>query len=385
MTFSFQAAVAGRNFDVALTVGPAETVAVMGPNGAGKSTLMSIVAGMLRPDSGRAELNGRTLFDLTGGRHEWTPPHRRGTALLAQEPLLFPHLTAAENVAFGPRSAGMSKRQARVQAGRWLSEVEAGELAERRPAGLSGGQAQRIAVARALAADPGLLLLDEPMAALDIHSAPLLRRLLKRVLAGRPAIIITHDVLDALMLADRVVILENGRIAEEGPTRAVLERPRSAFAAGLAGLNLLSGTVAGEQAVTGGGTMTGHGTTGGTAAGGGTRSGDAARSGDIVLAGDLEVHGRHDELSGPLTAGEPGVAVFPPSAVSVFLTDAHGSPRNSFAVAITDLEPHGDRIRVRAGGLAADITPSASADLGLVPGMTVYFVVKAAAVSIYPA
>ncbi|WP_146068761.1 ATP-binding cassette domain-containing protein, partial [Arthrobacter sp. 9E06] len=165
-----------------------------------------------------------------------------GTALLAQEPLLFPHLTAADNVAFGPRSAGTPRRQAMEQAVRWLDDVEAGDLARRRPAELSGGQAQRVAVARALAADPGLLLLDEPMAALDIHSAPLLRRLLKRVLADRPAIIITHDVLDALMLADRVVILENGRIAEEGPTREVLQKPRSAFAAGLAGLNFVVGT-----------------------------------------------------------------------------------------------------------------------------------------------
>jgi molybdate transport system ATP-binding protein len=130
--------------------------------------------------------------------------------------------------------------------------------------------------------------------------------------------------------------------------------PRSRFAAGLAGLNLVSGTLAG------------HG----------------------LLAGDLEIYGQHDELPGQLPAGEPGVAVFPPSAVSVFLTEAHGSPRNSFAVTVTDLEPHGDRIRVRAGQggqLSADVTPEAAADLGLVPGMLVYFVVKAAAVSIYPA
>ena len=354
MTFTVQAAVAARDFDVALTVGPGETVAVMGPNGAGKSTLLNVVAGLLHPDSGKAELDGRTLFNLAAGRGEWTAPHRRGTALLAQEPLLFPHLSVLENVAFGPRSAGISKHAARASALRWLAEVEAAELKGRRPAQLSGGQAQRVAVARALAADPGLLLLDEPMAALDIHTAPLLRRLLKRVLAGRRAIIITHDVLDALMLADRVVILENGRIAEQGPTREVLQVPKSRFAAGLAGLNLVSGTIAG------------HG----------------------LLAGDLAIYGQHDELPGELPAGQPGVAVFPPSAVSVFLTEAHGSPRNSFAVTVTDLEPYGDRIRVRAGAggqLSADVTPEAAADLGLVPGAQVYFVVKAAAVSIYPA
>ncbi|WP_457946742.1 sulfate/molybdate ABC transporter ATP-binding protein [Pseudarthrobacter sp. alpha12b] len=350
MTLSFQAVVAGRGFDVDLAVRPGETVAVMGPNGAGKSTLLSSIAGLLRPDSGRAGLNGKTLFDLDGGKGAWVPPHHRGTALLAQEPLLFPHLSAVDNVSFGPRSAGVPKRAAKEQALRWLADVEAEHLAGRRPAELSGGQAQRVAVARALAADPALLLLDEPLAALDIHSAPLLRRLFKRVLAGRQAIIVTHDVLDALMLADRVVILEDGRIAEEGPTRAVLERPRSSFAAGLAGLNFIPG------ALDGAGVRTSQG---------------------LRIAG-------HDEEPGQLpTPSGPGVAVFPPSAVSVFLDDAHGSPRNSFAVTITDLEPHGDQIRVRAGSLAADITPAASADLGLVPGMTVHFVVKAAAVSVY--
>ncbi|MBT2532695.1 ABC transporter ATP-binding protein [Arthrobacter sp. ISL-48] len=353
MTFTVQAVVADRGFDVSLSLGPTETVAVMGPNGAGKSTLLAVIAGLLHPDSGRAEVDGRVLFDVAGGRGPWTPPHRRGTALLAQEPLLFPHLSALDNVAFGPRSAGTPKQQARDSASRWLAEVEAGELESRRPVELSGGQSQRVAVARALAADPGLLLLDEPMAALDIHAAPLLRRLLKRVLAGRRAIIITHDILDALILADRVVILENGRISEEGPTRDVLLRPRSRFAAGLAGLNFVVGTI------------TEHG----------------------LQARDLAVYGQHDDLPGPLPIGQPGVAVFPPSAVSVFMAEAHGSPRNSFPVTITDLEPHGDRIRVRAGEggqLSADITPESSADLALVPGIEVYFVIKAGAVSIYP-
>ncbi len=206
-----------------------------------------------------------------------------------------------------------------------------------------------MAVARALAAGPELLLLDEPMAALDIHAAPLLRRLLKRVLANRRAIIITHDILDALMLADRVIVLEGGRITEEGPTRAVLEKPRSRFAAGLAGLNLITGTV--------------------------TPAGITTAQGQVVA-------GHRDDTAVP---GQDGVAVFPPSAVSVFLTDEHGSPRNSFPVTITDLEPHGDQIRVRAGGLSADITPAASADLGLVPGMSVHFVIKAAAIAIHPA
>ncbi|MDQ0848861.1 molybdate transport system ATP-binding protein [Arthrobacter sp. B3I9] len=349
MTFQLDAVLAARGFEVSLSLGPAETIAILGPNGAGKSTLLSVISGLLRPDSGKAMLGGRVLFDLAAGRHLWSAPHTRGTALLAQEALLFPHLSALDNVAFGPRSAGASSTAARATAMRWLTEVDAADLAPRRPAQLSGGQAQRVAVARALAADPDLLLLDEPMAALDIHAAPLLRRLLKRVLAGRRAIIITHDILDALMLADRVIVLEEGRISESGPTREVLEKPRSRFAAGLAGLNLVAGTLG---------------------------------SAGITTPQGMVVAGHHD---GSIEPGQDGVAVFPPSAVSVFLSEEHGSPRNSFRVTLTDLEPHGDQIRVHAGGLFADITPAASADLGLVPGMPAYFVVKAAAVAIHPA
>lgn len=367
-----QAAVLARGLDVALSLGPGETLAVLGPNGAGKSTLLAVIAGLLRPDSGRAEIDGRVLFDLDGGANAWSAPHHRGTALLAQEPLLFPHLSALENVAFGPRSAGAPRKAARDAARRWLVAVDAGDLESRRPGELSGGQAQRVAVARALAADPDVLLLDEPMAALDIHAAPLLRRLLKKVLTGRRAIIITHDVLDALMLADRVIVLEGGRITEEGPTHEVLQRPRSRFAAGLAGLNLIPGTLTAAGIRTAQGQdIAGH------------EDEPAAEATAAQAASNAEPAGTNGEQAG--TNGEQGVAVFPPSAVSVFLTEAHGSPRNSFRVTVTDLEPHGDQIRVRAGGMSADITPSASADLGLAPGMTVYFVIKAAAVSIYPA
>lgn len=384
MNFHIQADVAARGFNVSLSVGAGETVAVLGPNGAGKSTLLSVIAGLLRPDSGLAQIDDRVLFDLSGGSAVWTQPHERGTVLLAQEPLLFPHLTSLDNVGFGPRSGGMSRSAAREAGRHWLTEVDIAELAHRRPAQLSGGQAQRVAVARALAASPDLLLLDEPMAALDIDSAPLLRRVLKRVLAGRRAIIVTHDILDALMLADRIVVMDKGHIIEVGPTREILERPRSNFAAGLAGLNLITGIIVGGGVLAarddGGANVGARDVGGGVLAArddGGANVGGA--SGARAVG---NVFGRLDPAATP---GQEGIAVFLPSGVSVFLEPAHGSPRNCFRVSITDLEPQGGQIRVRAGGLSADVTASAAADLGLEPGLEVYFVVKAAAVSIYPA
>src|SRR4029079_1626297 len=180
-------------------------------------------------------------------------PHARGVALLAQEPLLFPHLSALDNVAFGPRSGGRQRSASRAVAQRWLAEVDAEEYADRRPAQLSGGQAQRVAIARALAADPRLLLLDEPMAALDVAGPPAARQTLWRVLKDRSAVIVTHDVLDALLLADRVVVLDGGQVVEEGPSSVVLAEPRSAFAARIAGLNLIEGTWHDGRLVTDGG------------------------------------------------------------------------------------------------------------------------------------
>jgi molybdate transport system ATP-binding protein len=235
MTLTLDARVASRGADLSLTVEAGETVAVLGANGAGKSTMLGLLAGLVRPDSGSGVLDGETLF----GPGVWVPPHRRGVSLLAQEALLFPHLSVLENVAFGPRSSGAGSSASRARALAWLAEVDATEFASRRPAQLSGGQAQRVAIARALATEPKLLLLDEPMAALDVTVVPALRAVLKRVLAGRTAIIVTHDVVDAFTLADRVIVIDGGRVIDSGPTRQVLQHPRTPFAAALVGLNLL--------------------------------------------------------------------------------------------------------------------------------------------------
>jgi len=349
VTLELSAQVTERDVDVALDAADGETVAVLGPNGAGKSTLLSVAAGLLQPDSGRVVLDG---VELTGPG-VWVPPHARRIALLAQDPLLFPHLSALENVAFGPRSRGTQRRTAREQARTWLEDVGVADLADRRPGQLSGGQAQRVAVARALAADPRVLLLDEPMAALDVAVRPALRQSLRRVLADRTVVLVTHDVLDALLLADRVVVVDGGRVVEAGPTTDVLTRPRSPFAARIAGLNMVRGTW--------------H---------------DGAVDGpDGVVVKGL--------TSDPVpVVGDPVVAVFRPSAVSVYREPPSGSPRNIIAATVSDLEPFGDQVRVRATpadgqSLAADVTTLAVAELDLVPGLPVVFSIKATEVSIY--
>lgn len=340
--------IARSEFDVTVdaTVEPGQVVAVLGRNGSGKSTLLGVLGGLLRPDRGTVRLGERVLTDVANGT--LVPPHRRRVALLAQEPLLFPHLSVVDNVAFGPRSAGLSRAAARRQARDHLGAVDATSLADRRPTQLSGGQAARVALARALAADPDLLLLDEPLAAVDVDAAPGLRALLRELLADRLAIVVTHDVLDAAVLADRVLVMESGRVVEDGPTRQVLTQPRSPFAAQVAGLNLVSGI----------------------ATDAGVRTTDG-----VTFAG----------MSEQVRVGSSAIAVFPPTAVAVHTTEPHGSPRNAVRDRIVGLEVHGAVARVNgAGGITASVTPAAVADLGLHPGSEVWFVIKATEVAIHP-
>lgn len=350
----------GLNADIALArgefmlraeidVAQGEVLAIVGPNGSGKSTLLSVLSGLLNADRGRVSLGERVWLDTDRGI--LLPTHQRGVGLLAQNALLFPYLNVLDNVAFGPRAS--RRAGAGEIAEHWLSEVEALQLAARKPAELSGGQAQRVALARALAADPELLLLDEPLAALDVDAGPAMRGLLHRVLRrhDKPAVLVTHDVLDAVVLADRVVVLDHGRIIERGATREVLSRPTAAFTARIAGLNLITGSA----------------------------------TEDGILFGDTAINGREAE---PTQDGEPAAAVFSPSAVAVHPQRPHGSPRNALPVRLTGLEPRGDVVRLRAAGpgctLAADVTPAAVADLELTIGHEVWFVIKAAEVAIHP-
>ncbi|MEC3914178.1 sulfate/molybdate ABC transporter ATP-binding protein [Nocardia sp. CDC160] len=368
---SVTARLADRDLQVALEVPPGEVLAVLGPNGAGKSSLLDVVAGLVVPDAGEVRLGDRVLTDTAKGIA--VPPHRRAVSLLAQDALLFPHLSVESNVSFGPRSRGMRGRAAVALAREWLRAVDAEDFANRSPGSLSGGQAQRVALARALAVHPEVLLLDEPMAALDVTAAPAMRTLLRRVLRdtgahqlaalpdSRPTgtILVTHDIIDAVTLADRIAVLEAGRVIESGPVAQVLARPRSRFAARIAGVNLLLGTAA---------------------------SGGSPGLG-AVAAGELEIVGR---CAAEWPPGARAAAVFSPTAVAVHLEHPEGSPRNVFRVRVAELEDGGGVIRVRAvdgpgaaAGLAADLTPAAVAQLGVAPGMEAHFAVKATEVDVY--
>ncbi len=345
---------AERGIDLEVTVGDGEAVAVLGPNGTGKSTVMQAIAGLVRPDSGYVRIGDQVVTDVRAGI--FVPAHRRGVALLAQRPLLFPHLSVHANVAYAPRCRGLSRRAAHEQAQRWLDAVHAGDLAARRPAQLSGGQAQRVALARALAAEPRVLLLDEPFAALDVGAAAALRRTVRDLLQqeSRTALIVTHDVLDALAIADTAVVIEGGRVVEQGAVRSVLSAPRSDFAAGIAGMNLVSGVA-------------------------GTATLRTSWGLELAGTGDVEI-------------GAAAVALFSPSAVAVHTEPPRASPRNVVPVTIVDAVLQGDAVRIRGAdlpdgspGLAADVTPAAVLDLGLEPGRDVFFVVKAQEVALHPA
>jgi molybdate transport system ATP-binding protein len=346
---TISAQLAARGVDIDLTVLTGETLAILGPNGAGKSTLLDILAGLVRPDAGSAGLDGTVLFDLgPDGRTAWMPPFSRQISLMAQQALLFPRMTVLDNVAFGPRSAGAGRRESRRSAALWLERVEAAEFAGRKPTQISGGQAQRVAVARALAAGPRLLLLDEPMAALDVTVAPALRRLLRQVLAERTTILVTHDVLDAFTLADRVAVMKEGRIVEIGATRDVFERPRSGFTAALVGLNLITGTR--------------------------TSSGLTTEAGLTLRATPRE----------PIAAGAAVGATIPPGALTLETARTEDAGRDCVETSVLDLEPRGEFIRVSTGFAFADITPAAIANLDLVPGSPVWLSFSSRDLTVYP-
>jgi molybdate transport system ATP-binding protein len=335
-------------FDLVATLdAPAgEVTAVLGPNGAGKTTFLRCIAGNLAIDGGRIALDARTL-DEPPGCH--VPPEDRRIGIVHQDHLLFPHLSALDNVAFGPRAAGRSRSEARAIAQRLLERVGVAEQAGLKPKALSGGQAQRVAIARALATEPSALLLDEPLAALDARTRVDVRRDLRRHLEGfcGPTLLVTHDPVDVLALADRVAILEAGRITQTGTIGEVTARPRTRYVADLIGTNLIRGTAA-DRAIT-------------------------TDSGSTLITAEAP--------DGPV------FAVIPPAAVSIHRVEPEGSPRNRWLTHVAHLDLLGDRVRLQLApplDLVAEITPAAVSELGLREGGEVWATVKATEVTAYP-
>lgn len=353
MTAGLSAVVAAEvgelRLDVALDALPGEVVAVVGPNGAGKSTLLRALAGLIPLTAGRVVMGGTVLEDAATGHR--LPPEQRPVALVFQDRLLFPHLSALDNVAFGLRCQGVRRAEAGRRAQAWLDRLGVGHRAASRPATLSGGEAQRVALARALAVEPALLLLDEPLAALDVEARAALRRELRPLMAGAGVrVLVTHDPLQAMILADRLVVLEHGRVVQHGKPREVAERPRSPWVAELVGVNLLRG----------------HG-----------------RDDGVELADG-------GWLAAPGAGRGPVLAVVHPRAVAVHRRPPEGSPRNVWLGRSEAVELLGDRARVRVAldgrpPLVAEVTPAAVADLALDEGGQVWVTVKATEVRVFPA
>ena len=333
---------------VDLHVDDGEVVALLGPNGAGKTTALRIIAGLRPLDAGRIELDGAVLDHPPTAT--FVPTSQRPIGFVFQDYRLFPHLSALDNVAFGLRARGATKADARRRATGWLERFDLGEPANDLPRTLSAGQAQRVALARALATEPKLLLLDEPLAALDAGARLRVRTELRRTLAtfegGR--LLVTHDPVDAFVLADRVVIVEAGRITQTGPPAVVAARPRSGYVAQLTGVNLLYGTASGERAVR------------------------------------LET-GTELTVADPLPGPEVALAVRP-RAIALFRRRPEGSPRNTWSATVEDLEADRDRVRVTLGGpvpATAEITPAAVTELDLAAGTPIWAAVKAVDITAY--
>ncbi len=336
------------DLDASVTIGAGELVVLLGPNGAGKTTLLRALAGLIAIDQGAVYLDGATLEDSTTGVS--VPPEKRRIGFVFQDYLLFPHLSVVENVAFGLRARGTGRKQAHQQATQWLERMALDDCASSKPAALSGGQLQRVALARALAIEPRLLLLDEPFAALDVSARVELRRRLRESVAsfGGARLLVTHDPLEALVVADRLVVLEEGRVTQTGTADDLQRRPRSPYVASFVGVNLFRGS---------------------------------ARRGRIELASGAEL------IATNQADGEVFATVHP-QAVALFRSRPDGTPRNVWQGIVQSVDPTGDRVRVRMSGslsIVAEVTSAAAAELGVAEGLSFWVSIKATEVSVYPA
>jgi molybdate transport system ATP-binding protein len=327
-----------------------ETVALLGPNGSGKSTIVASVAGLLPPTEGTIVLDDVMLDG--GGRS--VPPDRRPVGVVFQHLLLFPHLTATENAAFPLRARGAGKTEARERATQLLERLGVARRADARPAELSGGEAQRVALARALVAEPSLLLLDEPLSALDVGARARTRDLIREELARFPGVrvIVTHDPVEASILADRLVLLEEGRVTQIGTPEDIRTSPRSRYAADLVGVNSFEGHL--ERVDDGSGLITTH-------------------DGEVVVPWPEELEG-----------GDV-IGLLKPVDVTISLDAPEGSARNAFRGRVTSIAIEGDRARIRLATsppLVAEVTVGSIERLGLREGSEVWASFKAVEVQV---
>lgn len=360
-----------RDVVIDLEVEAGRTTALIGPNGSGKSTVCSVVAGLLDAENGQVVLGGRAL-DGPGG---FVRAGRRQVALLSQEPGVFTHMSVLGNVVFALRCQGVSRAEATRRACAELTAVGADHLASRPGGALSGGQAARVALARALATGPRLLVLDEPMAALDVTARQEMRRLVARRCAeeGLTLLLVTHDVLDLTALAEDVVVLDRGRVVEQGPTARILSAPRSDFVAHLTGTAVLTGVIDGDAEAPGLRLPSGQVVHG--------------RPREDSTDGHVGEQGHRDDRNEVPRPGAPGIALVPPDAVALYRQAPHGSPRNVLTARVTGLERSGALVSVRleleeGQRLSAAVTAGAVAELGITEGREVCCVIKAVQVRI---
>ncbi len=343
----------GFTLDAAVRIAAGETVALMGPSGAGKSTLLAAIAGLTRMRGGHVRIDGAEV----AGRRP-VPANKRGIVLLGQDPRLFPHLTARDNVAFGLRARGIDREHARREADEWLWKVGLDGVGEHRPAELSGGQQQRAALARALATDPRVLLLDEPLTALDPETAGDIRAVLHEQLLHSKAttLIVTHDAVDAASLASRLIVLESGRVTQDGPVRDVFAAPATRFAAAIAGVNRLVGRAeAGTWRSRANGTEV------------------VLESADAASAAAAGIDGA--ELVAFVRPGDVRLAPAPETSWTGALRLARdtGPAAGSWLARIVRLEqtPAGARVHTAEPPVAVDIAADVVAESALAPGVVV--------------
>lgn len=333
--------------DVALAISPGRTLALLGPNGAGKSTTVRALAGIIPIDQGQISLDGRILDDPEQG--VFIPPDQRRVGVVFQDYLLFPHLSVRQNIAFGLRSRRVDRGISQELANQWIDKLDLGSVADRRPRALSGGQAQRVALARALIGEPDLLLLDEPLAALDVTTRAETRRLLAHHLDDFPGprLLITHDPNEAFLLADIIHVIENGAVTQVGTADQIRLKPRTQYVADLAGSNLFRGRAA---------------------------------NGLIHLDG-LDLQAADSAISGPV------LVIIPPRVIALHRNPPEGSPRNVWRSRVRVVERLGERVRVQMGPplpITAEVTRSAGDTLGLEPGVEIWISIKATEIVLEP-